>query len=52
MSKYENSMFPYSAHSTVNLPIWRPKDANDTVMSFLHLFTETITPKIKGFQAF
>ena len=23
-SKYENSVFPYSLNSTVNLPVWRP----------------------------
>ena len=28
MSKYENSVFPYFVYSTVNLPAWRPKDAN------------------------
>ena len=26
MSKYENSMFPYSLHSTVIFPAWKPKD--------------------------
>ena len=31
MSKHENSVFPYSLHSTVNLPAWRPKDANVTL---------------------
>ena len=41
MSKYENSVFPYFVHSTVNLPALRPKDTNIT-MSFLRLFTETI----------
>ena len=30
MSKYENSVFPYSLHSNVNLPAWRPKYTNDT----------------------
>ena len=45
MSKYENSVFPYSVHSTVNLRTWRPKDTNVTLMSFLRLFTETITPQ-------
>ena len=49
MSKYENSVFPYSVHSTVNLPAWRQKDTNVTLMSFLHLFTETITPERKSF---
>lgn len=27
-SKYQNSVFPYCVHSTVNLPTWRPKDTN------------------------
>ena len=49
MSKYENSVFPYSVHSTVNLPTWRPKDTNVTLMSFLRLFTNTITPERKAF---
>ena len=39
MSKYENNVFPYSVNSTVNLPAWRPKDTNVTLMSFLRLFT-------------
>ena len=30
MSKYENNVFPYSVHSTVNLHAWRPKDTNVT----------------------
>ena len=41
MSKYENNVFPYSVQSTVNLPVWRPKDTDVTLMSFLRLFTET-----------
>ena len=49
MSKYENSVFPYLIHFTVNLPAWRPKDTNVTLMSFLRLFTETITPERKSF---
>ena len=28
MSKYQNSVFSYCVHSTVNLPTWRPKDTN------------------------
>ena len=48
MSKYENSVFPYSVYSTVNLLAWRPKDANVALMSFLRLFTETITPERKN----
>ena len=49
MSKYENSVFPYSVHSAVKLPAWRPKDANVTLLFFLQFFTETITPKRKVF---
>ena len=49
MSKYENSVFPYSVHSTVNLSAWKPKDTNVTLMSFLHLFTKTFTPEREGF---
>ena len=48
MSKYENSVFPYSVHSTVNLPTWRRKDKNVTLTSFLRLLTETITHERKG----
>ena len=43
MSKYDNSVFPYSVHSTVNLPAWRPKDTNVNLMPFLRLFIETST---------
>ena len=49
MSKYENSLFPYSSHSTVNLPEWRLEDTDVTLISFLRLFTETITPERKSF---
>ena len=45
MSKYENSVFAYSVHSTVNLLAWSPKDTNVNLMSFLRLFTETISPE-------
>ena len=45
MSKYENSLFRYSLHSTVNFPEWKLKDTNVTLISFLRLFTETITPE-------
>ena len=38
ISKYENK-----------LPAWRPKDTNVTLMPFLRLFTETITPERKVF---
>ena len=51
MSKYENSVFPYPVHSTVNLCVWRSKDSNDTSIPFVCLFTETITlEKIAFFQ--
>ena len=49
MSKYENSVFPYFLHSTVNLTAWRPNNTNVTLMSFLRPFTETITFKRKVF---
>ena len=49
MSKYENSVFPYSVHSTVNLAAWRLKDTNVTFMSFLRLLTETIFSERKVF---
>ena len=39
MSKYENSVFPYSVHSTVILLTWRRKDTNVTLMSSLRIFT-------------
>ena len=45
MSKYENNLFRYSLHSTVNFPEWKLKDTNVTLISFLLLFTETITPE-------
>ena len=45
MSKYENRVFPYSVYSTVNFPAWRLKDTNVALISFLRLFTETITPE-------
>ena len=49
MSKYENSLFPYSLQITINLPEWKLKDTNVTLISFLRLFTETITPERKSF---
>ena len=49
MSKYENSVFPYFLHSTVNLTAWRPNNTNVTLKYFLRLFTETITFKRKVF---
>ena len=45
MSKYENRVLLYSLYSTVNLPAWNPRETNITLMSFLRLFTETITPE-------
>ena len=48
LSKYENRLFPYSLQITVNLPEWKLEDTNVTLISFLHLFTETITPKRKS----
>ena len=48
MSKYENSLFRYSLYSTVNFPEWKLKDTNVTLISFLRLFTETITPERKS----
>ena len=38
MSKYENSFFPYSLHSTANLSEWRLKDTNVTLLS-LHVYS-------------
>ena len=49
MLKYETAVFPYFLHSTVNLPAWGLKDTNVTLMFFLHLFTETVTPERKVF---
>ena len=49
MLKHENSLSPYSSRSTVNLPEWRLDDADVTLISFLRLFTETITPERKSF---
>ena len=49
MSKYENSVFPDFLYSTGNLPPWRPKPTNITLMSFYSLLTKTITPEIKSF---
>ena len=49
MSNYENSLFPYSLQITVNLLEWKLNDANVTLVNFLRLFTETITPERKSF---
>ena len=50
MSKYENGLLPYSFQVTVNLPEWKLKDTNVTLIAFLRLFTETIIfPKEKAF---
>ena len=49
MSKYENSLFPYFLQITANLPQWKLKDTNVTLIYFLRLLTETITPERKSF---
>ena len=49
MSKYENSLFPYAFQITVNLPVWKLKNTNVTLISFLSLFTEPITLERKSF---
>ena len=49
MSRYENSLLPYSLHYTVKLSEWRLKDTKVSLISFLCLFTETITPERKSF---
>ena len=46
--KCPNIVFPYSVHSAVNLPAWRLKETNITLMPFLRLFADTITPERKG----
>ena len=46
MSKYENSLFPYSSHSTVNLPEWRLEDTNVTLISLLRLRKKSSFPKL------
>ena len=48
MSKYENSVFPYSVHSTVNYSALGRK-TNVTLRYFLRRFTETSPPKRKVF---
>ena len=49
ISKYENSMFPYSLHSTVNLSAWRLRDTSVTLMSFSVYPLIQLLPKEKGF---
>ena len=49
MSRYENSLLPYALHYTVKLSEWRLKDTKVSLISFLCLFTETITPERKSF---
>ena len=46
ISNYESSVFPYSLHSTVNLPAWRPKDK-----CYFNVFSPSviITPERKNF---
>ena len=41
--------FSYSLNSSVHLPACRLKDINVTLMSFLCLCTETVTPERKSF---
>ena len=45
---YENSMFPYTLHSTVNFSTWKAKD-KCYFNVFFRLFTETITDERKKF---
>ena len=40
MSIYENSLFPCSLHSTVNLPAWRPKPKKFSVYSLKQLLSK------------
>ena len=47
MSRYENSVFPYFVHSTVNLPAWRPKDTNVTLKEDRAKQPEEINVKCK-----
>ena len=47
ISKYENRVFPYSVHSTVNLLAWRSNNIN--AFAFSPLFTETITTESNFF---
>ena len=49
MSKTENNVFSYSVHFTVNITAWRMENPTVTLVSFLRLFTEAITPKRKDF---
>ena len=44
MSKYENNVFPYSVHSTVNLPARRPKDINVSLISFFVCLLRQLFP--------
>ena len=54
-SKYENSVFPFYVHSTVNLPALRPKVTNVTLMSFSRLFPvysllSKLTKSVRSYQ--
>ena len=49
MSKCENSSCPCSLQISVNLPEWKLKDKDVTLIPFLRLFTERITPEEKAF---
>ena len=49
ISKYENSLFSYSLHSTVNLPEWRLKDTNVLQYLFSVCSLRQLLPKEKTF---
>ena len=55
ITKYEDIVFPYSAHSTVNLHAWRPRDKcyfnvlSPSIHSSSIRILTAITPEIKGF---
>ena len=49
ISKYENSLFSYSLHSTVNLPEWRLKDTNVLQYLFSVCLLRQLLPKEKTF---
>ena len=50
MSKYENSVFPYSVHFTVNLLAWRSKGTNVTLCLFSVYSLRQLLPKEKFFS--
>ena len=55
ITKYQDIVFPYSAHSTVNLHAWRPRDKcyfnvlSPSIHSSSIRILTAITPEIKGF---